>query len=171
MLEKNKEYDPDKNTPLHHACRANDVELAKLLLEGRANVNAVNRYQNSPLMVACEYYEEGFPLVKLLVESEANVNVANCFDETPLLTAYTSSSYNEIFTYLLDRTDEQHINKVEERSNSTLLELVGEREDEDALEAIKLRLKTLKTKCADDDSSKKSQPENIFSPRPIRKSK
>jgi len=43
---------PDGATALHEAARQDDVEMARLLIEGGANVDVANRYGVRPLSIA-----------------------------------------------------------------------------------------------------------------------
>ena len=46
--------DEKGNTPLHIAARSGDVEVVKMLLAHRANINAINHEHQSPCYVAFE---------------------------------------------------------------------------------------------------------------------
>lgn len=46
--------DPEGNTPLHHAARSSDVDVAARLLDAQALLDALNHDGFSPLGVACE---------------------------------------------------------------------------------------------------------------------
>lgn len=46
--------DHEGNTPLHHAARSSDVDVAARLLDAQASIDALNRDGFSPLAVACE---------------------------------------------------------------------------------------------------------------------
>ena len=45
--------EPDGTTALHWAARRDDVELVRSLIRAGANVQAVNRYGVTPLMLFC----------------------------------------------------------------------------------------------------------------------
>ncbi|MGA9422185.1 MAG: ankyrin repeat domain-containing protein, partial [Rhodanobacteraceae bacterium] len=45
--------DADDNTPLHHAARCAEPEVAALLVDGAARIDAVNRERVTPLGIAC----------------------------------------------------------------------------------------------------------------------
>src|SRR6266446_2464050 len=45
--------DVDGSTALHWAARWDDLDTATLLIKGGANVKAANRYQVTPLTLAC----------------------------------------------------------------------------------------------------------------------
>jgi ankyrin repeat protein len=54
------------SSPLHQAIRANDIEIARFLLELGANVNSLNCYKTTPLMYAVKY--GSVEMVKLILE-------------------------------------------------------------------------------------------------------
>ncbi len=71
------EYDEgvDDSTPLHVACGSNQTEIVRLLLEKKANVNAVDEFSQPPLFYAIT--TENIEIVKLLTEQGADVNIRN----------------------------------------------------------------------------------------------
>jgi len=69
----------DQSTPLH---LAQDKEAAEILVAWRADVNVVNRYDQTPLSYAIK--EKDATWVKLLLRAGAHVNEPNRKGETPL---------------------------------------------------------------------------------------
>ncbi|MGA9342138.1 MAG: ankyrin repeat domain-containing protein [Rhodanobacteraceae bacterium] len=67
--------DANGNTPLHHAARCAEPEVAALLLDGAAPIDATNREGLTPLGVACS--GRSWPVAALLLARGANVNPAN----------------------------------------------------------------------------------------------
>ncbi len=66
----------NNNTPLHYACQHGYIKIVKLLIERKANINALDLFKVSPLSYAC-YYKE-FEIAKLLLkENNANVNIVD----------------------------------------------------------------------------------------------
>ncbi|MBS0194203.1 MAG: ankyrin repeat domain-containing protein [Proteobacteria bacterium] len=61
--------DPEGNTPLHHAARSSDVDVAARLLDAHALLDALNHDGFSPLGVACE--AGNWRLARFLLESGA----------------------------------------------------------------------------------------------------
>ena len=51
----NPNVNQSSSSPLHQACRANDVEIARFLLALGADVDMLNCYRTSPLMYAVKY--------------------------------------------------------------------------------------------------------------------
>lgn len=78
----------DALTPLLWATQANDVALARTLLEGGADANATNRYGVSPLWLAAT--NASAELVELLLERGADATIAMPHGETPLMAAARS---------------------------------------------------------------------------------
>jgi len=62
--------------------KTQSVEIAKLFIENGADVNAKSNYWGTPL-----FYEEDVEIAKLLIVNGANVNVKNNKGETPLFYA------------------------------------------------------------------------------------
>jgi hypothetical protein len=66
-------------------------------LERGADVNCVNKYTNTPLLIAC--WKNYFDIIKFLLENGANVNCQNLHGETPLfMIIYRSDSFEEQFS-------------------------------------------------------------------------
>jgi len=76
-------YGFDKKTVLHIVCRMGDAEIAKLLIEKGADVNAKDQDDKTPLHSASE--NGHLKVVDLLIKEGADVNVENkVLGETPL---------------------------------------------------------------------------------------
>jgi ankyrin repeat protein len=82
--------------PLHQAIAAGHAEIAKLLIESGANVNATNNFNATPLGLAADKSES---IVKLLIDNGADVNAKNTMGTTALHGA--ASSGNKIVAELL----------------------------------------------------------------------
>ena len=72
-------------TALVYAARTGDIDAARALLEGGADVNQTTRYGWSPLLAATQ--NENYQMAKFLIEHGANVNLANKGGWTPLYLA------------------------------------------------------------------------------------
>jgi ankyrin repeat protein len=75
----------DSMTPLLYATQANDVPLARLLLEAGADASAANRYGITPLWLASTNVSP--ELVKLLLEHGADASAAMAHGETAIMAA------------------------------------------------------------------------------------
>lgn len=56
---------PDGDTPLHIAARKNDTDLAKLLLDNKADIDAVNNNNETPLRIAIAGLQENIAILLL----------------------------------------------------------------------------------------------------------
>ena len=72
-------------TPLHFAARQGDMESARLLVAGGADVNAISADGKAPLELAI--YNGNYELASFLIDSKANVNHADAEGFTPLFWA------------------------------------------------------------------------------------
>lgn len=81
----------DGSTALHWAVYQDNLELAKVMLDAHANVNAVTRNGAiTPLFMACQ--NGNAPMIELLLAHGADANGANSFGTTPLMIAAASGS-------------------------------------------------------------------------------
>ena len=81
----------DGSTALHWAAYDNNLELARILLKARADVNAKTRLEGmTPLYMACQ--NGSAPMIELLLANGANANGANSMGTTPLMEAAASGS-------------------------------------------------------------------------------
>jgi uncharacterized protein len=72
-------------TALHFAARDDCIECAKVLVEGGANINALDPDDTTPLVVALMNMH--FDLAKYLINAGADVNRWDTFGDTPLYVA------------------------------------------------------------------------------------
>lgn len=71
-------------TALMGAARNGHTDVAKLLIDSGANVNAVNGYRTIPLMFAVGDLDDYPDMVRLLLEAGADVNFTDCGGNTAL---------------------------------------------------------------------------------------
>lgn len=72
-------------TPLHHAVRHNNIDLAKMLLAGGADVNAQDKEGTRPLHTA--FANRNLSMVFQLLEFGGDLNLTNNIEHTPLFYA------------------------------------------------------------------------------------
>jgi ankyrin repeat protein len=77
--------DRGRETPLHYAARCDRLDVAKVLVEHKANINAKNDTGLTPLHDACRTGD--LALVALLLEHGANVRAADRDGTTPAMCA------------------------------------------------------------------------------------
>lgn len=85
IIKLNKEIDPRDiygNTPLHIACYRGKEQIAKILMNAKANFKAENKRKNTPLHFAVS--TSSINIVKLLLEAGADIDAQNSEGNTPL---------------------------------------------------------------------------------------
>ena len=102
------EYKADANTafnnagrtaPLHHMLRAGNAEIAKMLINNGADINARTRYKETSLHLAVKYNHA--EVVKLLLERRANAQEINEDGRSPLK-LYVKKRNAEVVRLLLE---------------------------------------------------------------------
>ena len=88
---------PNKITPLMDAAAIGSVDAMKMLIERRADVNAVNTYGSTALMWSVTDAKK----VRLLLDHGADVNVASRSGRTPLLVAAFANPSADVVRMLL----------------------------------------------------------------------
>ncbi|XP_075150576.1 ankyrin repeat domain-containing protein 49 [Haematobia irritans] len=91
--------DEDGYTPLHRAAYNNYVDIAKLLLQYKADPNAKTKLGWTPLHSACKWSHA--ESVSLLLQHGADVNAQSDGQQTPLHVAATVSNCRNTATLLL----------------------------------------------------------------------
>jgi len=86
-------------TPLHFACRRGNVDVAKVLLEAKADVNLKTQLGRQPLHAAAE--QGSTELTKMLLEVGANMETGDARMQTPLHWAVRSNQ-NEVVKLLVE---------------------------------------------------------------------
>ncbi|KAJ6633300.1 Ankyrin repeat domain-containing protein 49 [Pseudolycoriella hygida] len=100
--------DDDGYTPLHRACYNNNVELAQLLIQYGADVNALTNFKWTPLHSSCQWSNS--KCVAMLLQYGANVNSRTDGDQTPLHIAASVSNCREMaMTLMLNPGVEPHL--------------------------------------------------------------
>ncbi len=88
------------NTPLHWAAETGRLDLAKLLLEYRADVNAKNQASQTPLYFAARANQ--IELARFLSARGAKINARDTSGHTPLYEA-TLRGHKEMVQWLLEQ--------------------------------------------------------------------
>jgi hypothetical protein len=117
----------DKNnmTALHVAVEFENLEIAKLLLQNKADINAQDKDGKTPLMYAVDGITENFEAVKLFIKSGAKLETRDKEGNTALLIA--SDGYSkEIVEYLLKAGANPN---VKNKESETPLSLAGNQEE------------------------------------------
>lgn len=83
--------------PLHCACMVNDPDVALLLLQRGAQVNAFDGFGRSALHYAVE---SGFDCIELLIENGAELNITDGNGDTPLHWAAFRNCVNSLLILL-----------------------------------------------------------------------
>ena len=75
---------PDENgrTTLHHLILNYSLDLIKILIKKKVNINILDNYGNTPLHYA--FFREDYSLIlKLFIKNNAKINIQNQFGDTP----------------------------------------------------------------------------------------
>ncbi|MGI8785685.1 MAG: ankyrin repeat domain-containing protein [Acidobacteriota bacterium] len=123
----------DGMTALHWAVHQDDLETAKMLVRAGAEVKVVNRYDVTPLSLACT--NGSGAMVELLLDSGADPNTALRGGETALMTAARTGQLGPV-TALLSRGADVH-SKDSQRGQTALIWAAAEGHVEMVVELIK----------------------------------
>ena len=93
----------DGMTALHWAAHLNDTAMAQLLMRAGAKVTMVNRYDVTPLSLACT--NGNGTLVKLFLDAGADANTSLPGGETALMTAARTGSLESVTALLAHGAD------------------------------------------------------------------
>lgn len=76
------ERNPQGNTPLHFAAMRRNIQMARLLLDCGADVNATDKMHHSTLIYSIR--GQSFEMIRLMIERGADINARTIDGETPL---------------------------------------------------------------------------------------
>jgi hypothetical protein len=82
------------DTLLYYACESENLEMVKLILQAKPQVDLATTAQRTPLSIACE--KGNADIVKVLIEAGADVNIADDQKRTPLLLACMQGHENVV---------------------------------------------------------------------------
>ena len=132
----------DLETPLHFACFRGKPEIARLLLDHGAQVNARNYQGEIPLHLVSrgEYNspDDGIRIAELLLERGTDMNDQDVFEWTPLHSA-SNNGRHEIIQFLLCHGAKVNL---ENCLGETLLHLIqqGRSDSQDGVSVVQLLL-------------------------------
>jgi serine/threonine protein kinase len=111
--------DNDGLSLLHHAVTSNRIEIAKILINKGAGINA--KYGNdNHTVIHLAVFHSGGELTKLLLVNNADLNATNRHGYNPLQTACSLSLYEEIDEYSVKITTYHGLENLEKVSNEIL---------------------------------------------------
>jgi ankyrin len=121
----------DDLTALHYACIKGHRDIAKLLLDHGADIDAATSCNEGPLLMACDY--SNFSTIKLLLDRGCAVNVINKDGDTPLHCVCRNSStecVKELLVYGADSTIKNTNGKTplgvaEETKNQAVIDILS----------------------------------------------
>ena len=96
--------------------KTGNVETAKAFIKKGEDVNAQDKYGNTPLHRAC--LTNNLAMTQLLIENGANANIQNKSGETPLYTLMARNDGRDVFRYLVSKGARLNITT---KNESTLL--------------------------------------------------
>ncbi|XP_052079021.1 uncharacterized protein LOC127717166 [Mytilus californianus] len=96
-------YGEKNDTLLMKACKDNDIQLTKLLLENSPNLDIRNNEGETALCISCEL--DRFDIAELFVNCGANVNICNNEGLSPLYFACIQIKLNTVRLLLRNQAD------------------------------------------------------------------
>jgi ankyrin repeat protein len=108
--------------PLHVAVAWNNKNLAELLINYKADINAVDSHGNTPLLLALNRAKPEKDIVELLVNQGADVNIGNADGTTPLMSA---TWWGELEIMRLLITHGSDVNR-QDKLGRSVLDQIGE---------------------------------------------
>ena len=89
-------------TPLIVACSCGNIEIAKLLLQARANINQQQQHGATALIAACYSQTPNGDIVRLIIQSGADISIKTSRLQRTALMYATQRGHTSIVEYLLD---------------------------------------------------------------------
>jgi ankyrin repeat protein len=122
-------HNKQKITSLHYAAAFGHEEIAKFLIEQKADINASDEDGETPLILAARHGYLG--IVKLLVTHGANLEAADQYGATALIDA-TLKGHLDIMKYLVDQGANIHA-QAAGIGNQSALDIAEQSENEKAI--------------------------------------
>ena len=110
-------FNDKHESPLHIASSYGYLDIVKLLVENKANIDSVDEKGNTPLMCACENKHEETAL--FLIHSKANLNIFNNEKNSPLHSAVRNNFIRIIEEGIKRGCD---LNIIDKNDNTPLIE-------------------------------------------------
>lgn len=93
------DYEPttqndDFYNPIHIACKYNNYDVIKFLIDKNVNINIPCSCLMFPIHLACEH--QSYEIVKLLIDNRADITQINTINQTPLHIACKYNDFNTI---------------------------------------------------------------------------
>jgi len=120
----------DGMTALHWAVYHNQANIVESLIRAKCNVNAVTRYEVTPLAISATHHET--VTVKLLLDAGAEADVRSPGNETPLMIAARSGNAESIRELLSHKASLE----ANDKSGQTALMWAADAGNTEALDAL-----------------------------------
>jgi len=122
--------DINGNSAISAAVTLNEINILKLLISSKADINKKNKYGNTPLIIASE--NGNIDIVKMLLKSKADVNITNNFGSSALIMA-TQYCKTEVVQLLLKANADKSIKNL---NNETALDCAKNNDYKEIIELI-----------------------------------
>jgi ankyrin repeat protein len=97
--------DPDGKTALHHAIDLAATDAVRVLIDGGADVNALDRWDNSPLWRAVYQTPGTTDIIELLLQNGADPTVKNRHGVSPIDLAHSLAGDHDEIAGLLPKLE------------------------------------------------------------------
>lgn len=108
-------YDKDGNNILFYTIKNNDLKYTKKILQKGINVNHVNYYLQTPLLVASKIGNTN--IIKILLDYQARIDSYDLYNQTPLDYAKQNNFYHSYLilkSYKKNRKQKKQVDSFED---------------------------------------------------------